>query len=102
MPTPGSAEDPTIVGAEIKFVDVDGSDTVAYVLGPFGWKGLGSPVGSKGYRYRGKADPSYADPADTCRTVLLKPDRVQAVCKGAKITITPPLAGDGAVEIGFP
>ena len=51
---------------------------------PFGWRGLGNPPGSKGYRYKGTGAAG-----DPCR-VLIKPTVIKATCKGAGVNLTPP------------
>lgn len=102
LPVPGSAEDPTQGGAVLTIGDTGDADDMSFHLGRFGWKGLGNPAGSKGYRYRGKQDPLYADADETCREVLLRSNVVRAVCRGAVVTLAPPLLGDGAVEIALP
>lgn len=102
LPAPGSAEDPTQGGALLTIGDTDDIGDIHLELGRFGWKGLGNPAGSKGYRYKGKDDPLYADPNDTCRDVLLRSNVIRAVCRGAIVTITPPLLGEAVVEIELP
>ncbi len=102
LPAPGSAEDPTQGGAAIRIVDVSDSQDATYHLGRFGWKGLGNPPGSKGYRYRGKDDPAFPDAADACRSAVLRPDSIKAVCRGSTVALFPPFVGEGAVEISMP
>jgi len=85
---PAPASNPTTEGGNVRFFDtLTGAGAVTYALQPVGWKGLGSPPGSRGYRYKG----SFADP---CRSVLIKPTQVKAVCKGAAVTLSPPFAGE--------
>lgn len=94
------AADPTVDGGRLTFVDVDhavGND-VLYDLpvqpAPLGWKGLGTPPGARGYRYRGAGNAS-----DPCRIVLLRRKVVKAVCRGAGVTLTTPAAGTLAVVL---
>jgi hypothetical protein len=59
-----------------------------FALPSSGWTGLGSPAGSRGYRYSGAG--SLADP---CRVVLVKERVVKAVCKGAGVALPTPFLG---------
>src|SRR5262245_64158564 len=54
LPAPMSPEDPTAVGAELRFFDTDtpGAGSATFTLGAAGWTGLGNPAGSKGYKYK--------------------------------------------------
>src|SRR5262249_23274739 len=56
---------------------------------PLGWRGLGSPAGASGWKYKGTGTAG-----DPCKTVLVKTRIVKAVCKGPDITLDPPFAGD--------
>ena len=47
-------------------------------LNAAGWKGLGNPAGSKGYKYKGKSDPRQR----LQQVVLIKSTVIKAVCKG--------------------
>lgn len=104
LPAPGSAEDPTQSGAVLRFFDTNfpGGGSIAFTLDQSGWKGLGSPAGSKGYKYRGKDDVTDSDPKGTCRVVLLKEKVIKAVCKGTAITLTTPFSGTEGVTLGLP
>ena len=98
LPAPGGADDPTLGGAELHLFDTAlTGGSLSVTLGAAGWKGLGKPAGSKGYKYKGKADPG-----SPCSVVLLKPTVIKAVCKGAAITLTTPFDGDLAAEIALP
>jgi hypothetical protein len=99
LPAPGSAEDPTIAGADLTIFDTEflGAGRITFTLGAAGWTGLGKPAGSRGYRYNGKADG-----AGPCATVLLKPTVVKALCKGTAVTLTPPFASTAGVVLGLP
>src|SRR5262245_43723223 len=70
LPAPMSSEDPTMAGAELHFFDRDspGAGSATFTLGAAGWTGLGTPAGSKGYKYKGKHD----SPGAACSTALLK------------------------------
>lgn len=99
LPSPGSAEDPTLGGATVSFFDTTtpGAGSVTFVLDQSGWKGLGNPAGSKGYKYKAKDDT--ADPSAPCTVVLLKEKVIKALCKGAAVTLAPPFAGTEGVTI---
>lgn len=76
VPMPSAANDPTLAGAALSVFDTAPSATVpiTFSLPAAGWKGLGVPAGSKGFRYKG-------DIGDPCRTVLLRPTTIKALCK---------------------
>jgi hypothetical protein len=103
LPAPAGAGDPTTAGAGGGGAQLDvfdttlpgaGSDT--FTLPAAGWKGLGNPAGSKGYRYKGAGSPG-----DACRVVLVKSKVVKGVCKGTDVTLTPPVAGEVAVVLSL-
>src|SRR4026209_1020772 len=79
LPASGSAEDPAVNGADLRFCDEggDGGD-LSFTLDASGWKGLGNPAGSQGYKYKGKDDALDTDPKGTCKIVLLKEKVVKA------------------------
>jgi len=103
LPIAGSAQDPTTGGAELQFFDIggDGGELI-YTLDASGWKGLGKPAGSKGWKYKGKADTTVADPKAACSSVVLKERTLKATCKGSAVTLAPPYSGSAAVSLGFP
>ena len=96
---PSAANDPTIEGGVLHVFDtgVGGGDET-YLLpvqpAPLGWRGLGGPPGSKGYKYHGAGTPG-----DPCTVVLVKETVVKAVCKGAGITLSPPFGGDVGIVL---
>jgi hypothetical protein len=99
LPVPASADDPTTAGAQLRFFDTGGlAGSVTFTLGAAGWKGLGNPAGSKGYKYKGKDDPS----GGACSTVLIKETVIKAVCKGTAVTLTPPFTATEGIIIGIP
>lgn len=95
LPDAGNA--PTSAGATLSIFDTGGGESDTYTLPPAGWKGLGNPAGSKGYKYKGAG--SIADP---CKSVLVKERVVKAVCAGAGVQLVTPFAGDVGVvlEVG--
>lgn len=99
LPAAGSSEDPTLHGAELTIFDTDiiGAGRVTFFLGAPGWKGLGTPAGQKGYRYKGKDDGG-----GPCSSVLLKSSGMKAVCKGAAVTLSPPFSATVGVSLGLP
>jgi hypothetical protein len=93
IPMPSAANDPTVEGATLSLFDTAFSaGAVSYALPAAGWTALGVPAGSKGYKYKGS-------PGDPCRTVLLKPTLVKAICKGAAVTLAPPFGGEVGVVL---
>lgn len=86
--------DPGGVTSTLEIFDTagDGGDDV-YDLNLGHWKGLGTPAGSKGWKYTGAGTA-----ADPCKLVLIKPKLIKALCKdgaaGGGISVTPPFTGD--------
>lgn len=99
LPSPGGAGDPALGGATLTFFDTGapGAGTATFALGAAGWSGLGKPAGSKGYKYKGAADGGGA-----CSVVLIKDTVIKAVCKGAAVSVTPPLAATLGVTLAVP
>lgn len=91
---PNTANDPSSEGASLRIRDLGGSDDDTYNLPASGWKGLGTPPGAKGYKYKGAG--TLGDP---CKVVLVKANIVKAVCKGAGMTLTPPFTGAAAIRL---
>jgi hypothetical protein len=96
---PTAANDPTIEGGVLRMFDTStgaGDETYALPVqpSPYGWRALGTPPGSKGYKYHGAG--SVADP---CTVVLVKPTVVKAVCRGAGVAFTPPFAADVGIVL---
>ncbi len=103
LPAPGSADDPTVSGAELRVFDRFGAGgEVTFNLDKSGWTGLGNPPGSRGYRYKGKDDTSDPDPKGTCRVVLIKEKVIKGVCKGDSVTLTTPFGGPEGIILGMP
>ena len=83
-------------GGSLRLFDVAataGDDTYPLPAGA-GWKGLGKPAGSKGFKYTGAGTSG-----DPCVVVLIKASVIKGVCRGAGITLTPPFAGDVGVAL---
>ena len=93
---PDAANDPTVEGGHLDVSDATGPGSNTYALPSAGWSGLGSPVGSKGYKYNGAGTPS-----DPCKVVLIKETVIKAVCKGSGVTLTPPFAGDVSIVLSL-
>jgi len=95
LPLPG--DNPTTEGGKVRFLDKGGAaGDVTYNLPAGGWKGLGKPAGSKGFRYKGTGLPG-----DPCRRVRVKPKIISAVCKGTEVTLTPPFAGPAGIILSI-
>jgi hypothetical protein len=88
---PDATNDPTSEGAELQIFDTDPFHPVHndYLLAPSGWKALGNPAGSRGYKYTG---------VGPCR-VLVKATILKAVCKGAGVTLSAPFSLDVGVVL---
>jgi len=92
LPDPDNS--PAAEGALLSIFDTGGSSADSYSLPAAGWKALGSPAGSKGYKYKGAG--SVGDP---CRVVLVKQKVVKAVCKGGGVQLTTPFTGDVGIVL---
>jgi hypothetical protein len=99
LPAPGGIDDPTVAGAQLSFFDTEmfAGGSASFALGAAGWKGLGNPAGSKGYKYKGAADGG-----GPCSVVLLKEKVIKAVCKGSAVTLTPPFGATLGINLGIP
>jgi hypothetical protein len=87
---PSGASDPTTGGGQIQLFKGDRADVYELPVqaAPRGWKGLGNPAGSKGFKYRGNGTT-----ADPCKVVLVKEKIVKAVCKGGGVRLDIPAVG---------
>jgi hypothetical protein len=92
------AANPIAEGGSLRIFDTGstaGDDSYTLPLGA-NWKGLGSPAGSKGYKYRGAGTLS-----DPCKLVLVKETVIKAVCRGTGITLDPPFTGDVGIILSL-
>jgi hypothetical protein len=77
LPSPPVA--PDLDGATLRVEDPDsGAPAQVFSLPAAGWKGLGHPAGSKGYRYKG-------GDGDACSKAKITRKRVTASCGGAEL-----------------
>ena len=92
---PDETNDPTAEGGELEVFDDDPFRPVSadFALPSSGWKGLGNPAGSKGYKYKGAGTLT-----DPCRVVLVK-EKVVAVCKGSGVTLPTPFLGQVGIVL---
>jgi hypothetical protein len=94
--------DPVVDGGSLRIFDsgtTAGDDTYSLPAGgvpPLGWKPLGNPPGSKGYKYKGAGSPS-----DPCKIVLVKQKIIKGVCTGPGVTLIPPFSGDVSIELSL-
>jgi hypothetical protein len=97
LPNTGvGGNDPTLEGGSLNLFDMAGPDNDTYPLPAGGWKALGNPPGSTGFKFRGSGSPG-----DPCRVVLVKTKVVKAVCRGAAVTLTPTFLGDLGVVLSI-
>ena len=80
---PGGSSDPTLVGATLHFVNPNSGELDTFSLPASLWSGLGTPAGSKGYRY---SDPQLGSGA--CRSVEIKDRKLKALCQGSQINFS--------------
>lgn len=91
LPDPG--DDPTATGGRLDVFDKTGAaGSDSYALPAAGWRALGNPAGSVGFKFKG-------GPGDACRVVLVKTNVVKGVCKGGSVTLTPPFSGDVGIVL---
>jgi len=92
---PDPSNNPIVEGAVLHMIDLGNPNANEMFVAlppqtaPLGWRGLGNPPGTRGYKYKGAGTPT-----DPCKVVLVKSRIVKAVCSGAGVTLDPPLAGD--------
>jgi hypothetical protein len=85
---PSGGDNPTVAGGSLEIRDLgDMFNDDTYSLPSGGWKGLGNPPGSNGYKYKGAGTVS-----DPCKVALIKTNIVKAVCRGAGVTLTTPVS----------
>lgn len=93
----GAGEDPSLIGAQLAFFDTGTfGGSFVHTLPAAGWKGLGNPAGSKGYKYSGKRAGD-----STCTVVLIKDKVIKGVCKGSAVTLSTPFAGNAGIILGI-
>jgi len=97
VPTPASSGDPTLTGGSLTVADTDDTNGFSTALplqtAPLGWKGLGSPAGSSGYKYKGTGTGG-----DPCKVVLVKETVIKFVCKDDQL-LNPPLDGNSSIKL---
>jgi len=96
LPAPGGPEDPTAAGGGLSVFDTDDSMGFSTTLPAGQWMGLGSPAGSKGYKYKGAGTP-----ADPCKVVLVKSAVIKFVCKDDQALQPPALSGTSAIVLSL-
>jgi hypothetical protein len=91
---PTGPSSPITGGGQLRFFKGDRADTYELPVqtAPLGWKGLGNPAGSKGFKYKGAGTT-----ADPCKVVLVKEKIVKATCRGGSVRLDPPATGDVGV-----
>jgi lysyl oxidase-like protein 2/3/4 len=89
---PDAPHAPTLVGASVRARDTVRGTDLLIQLPRAGWRGLGQPPGSLGYRYHGSLRPG------DCRSALITSSRVRAVCQIAGAPMTP-IGGDLAITL---
>ena len=95
VPVAGQPQDPLTGGAELRLYNPSTAEQQVFSLPASGWKGLGKPAGSKGYRYKDSQQVNGA-----CKSVKLVVGRVfKALCKGATINFTLNEAGQGSLAV---
>jgi len=84
---PDASNDPTLNGATLTVLDLGtGGSSVTLTLDKTRWTALNG-----GFKYTGQT-------GDPCKTIIIKQGKlIKGVCKGAAITLTPPLVGAAGV-----
>jgi hypothetical protein len=97
---PTGPNEPTTAGGTLRLQELVGvaelstTGTFSASLPSGGWKGLGNPAGSKGFKYSGAGSST-----DPCKTVLVKPKIVKGICKGVAVDFNQPVSGEVAVAL---
>ena len=91
------AADPMTVGGALRIFDLatTAGDFTYNLPSGAAWKGLGSPAGSKGYKYKGAGTPD-----DPCKVILIKETLIKGVCRYVA-PWTPPFDGDIGVVLSL-
>ncbi len=95
-PIPGTATDPTQNGMTLQLANTTTLEEQSIALPAEGWKGLGFPAGSKGYRYRDAKRVM-----GPCTKAQLKAGRIQTTCRGEALTYSLDEANQGNMAVGF-
>jgi hypothetical protein len=98
VPAPGlhGGTDPTLGGATLEVVNPTTSETATIALPAAGWRGVGSPPGSKGYRY----DDHFAA-LGPCSQALVSSTRFSVRCGGAGIGFSLNEPSQGSLVVRF-
>ena len=95
VPLPTTSGDPRTTGGSLAATDLSDNLGFSTTLPALGWKGLGSPAGSKGYKYKGLGDI-----ADPCKVALVKSTVIKFVCKDDQV-LDPPVGGNVAINLAI-
>jgi hypothetical protein len=96
LPPLGGSGDPTLGGASLELFNPGTGESDTFSLPADHWKALGTPPGSRGYRYR--------DRGGTCPYARLRAGRLlKAVCKGSGIrfSLDEPFQGSLGVTLAL-
>ncbi len=89
------AEAPTQAGASVTLYSPSTGEKDTFDLPAGGWKGLGNPPGSKGYKYKDKQQAN-----GPCKVAVIKPGKLlKAVCKGSQIGFSLDEASQGSLGV---
>lgn len=94
-PLPGGTEDPSLAGATLVLGRGAAEVTSIALPAPL-WKGLGSPPGSRGWRY---ADPQRS--SGPCVRVVVKQRSLVASCSGEQLAFTLDEPAQAALAVSF-
>jgi hypothetical protein len=89
-----SGTDPRVNGAVLDLVNPTTGETATIALPAAAWRALGSPAGSKGYRY-----DDHFRTLGPCSKVLVSSTRLSARCAGAGIGFSLDEASQGALGV---
>ncbi len=91
VPARGGLGDPTLWGGTLRVANPLTGESSELALPLGGWKGLGDPAGSRGWKYRGSGG---------CSNVTLREGRLKAVCRGDELfSLDEPSQGSIAVSL---
>jgi len=92
LPTPGGGSDPSVAGGQLDVFDTGSGQAFSTALLSAGWKGLGNPAGSKGYKYKGAGSGG-----DPCKVVVYKEKVIKFVCKDSQGLLPPLVTSSGII-----
>jgi hypothetical protein len=97
LPSPGGVDDPTVSGAWVLLQNPVSGEADSIALPATAWQGLGTPAGSKGWRYRDRGRRH-----GPCRKVSVGPGRtIRILCRGEDLNVSLDGPAQGSLAVGL-